>query len=336
MAVVNGEMTGASPLGRVRVLSARGSVHGAGVLVRPGTVLTCAHVVTSALGAVGGQAGGAPRESVVVDVPGRPDVEAGEAAVVPDGWFPGPLAGGSDGDLAVLSTDWSPPADVLPARLGPCGEPDRREVGVYGHPAGAPDGLWSSARLTGRGGPHRDWVQLEGLGTTGVPVERGFSGAGVWDPAARRVVGLVTAAYTDRQAKVAWMLPLESAARLWPGLAPALVPSRPPAPRRSPEPPSDKSQFALADALLNVPQVEDDDAAALRRLLPAPIRRAVRTSPRPRLQLFYVVQACADHRDGRQALIDALRLLDDDSAPAGAVLELIDELWPTTAGGEAP
>lgn len=332
--MLNGDGTGASASGRVRVLSTREVVHGAGVLVAPGTVLTCAHVVASAV-----EAAEPGQRPVLVDLPGRPDAGAGEAVVVPGGWFPGPLAGGSDGDLAVLRTDWTPPADVLPARLGPCGEPDRREVGVYGHPAGAPAGLWSYARLTGRGGPYRDWIQLEGIGTTGVPVGPGFSGAGVWDPAAGRVVGLVTAAYTDRRAKVAWMLPLEAAARLWPALAPALGPPRPPAPSGLPEPPSDRDQFALADALLNVPQIEDDGAAALRRLLPVPIRRTIRTSPRPRLQLYYVVQACADHRDGRQALIDALRLLDDESEPARAALELFDELWPTDAaasGGEAP
>ncbi|MER5212383.1 trypsin-like peptidase domain-containing protein [Streptomyces sp. NPDC002838] len=334
-------------------------MRGAGILVMPGVVLTCAHVVASAAGAAGNQAVALPERAVLVDVPGRPDIEAGEASVVPDGWFPGPLAGGSGGDLAVLRTAWSPPHDVVPAPLGSCGEPDRREVSVYGHPAGAPDGLVSTARLVGRGGPHRDWVQMEGLGTVGAWVGHGFSGAGVWDPAGLRVVGMVTAAYTDRQAKVAWMLPLEAAAQMWPTLYPMLEhpavptptgpertgpptgatlrpaePHGPPIPRQPAGPPSDRDQFALAEALLNVAQVEDDGAAALRRLLPAPIRRAIRTHPRPRLQLFYVVQACADHRDGRQALLDALRLLDDESEPARAALGLIAKLWPTGPEGE--
>ncbi|PAZ12072.1 serine protease [Streptomyces sp. SA15] len=325
----------------------------------PGTVLTCAHVVASAVGAARDRAVAMPERTVLVDVPGRPDIEAGEARVVPDGWFPGPLAGGSGGDLAVLRTAWSPPHDVVPARLGVCGEPDRREVSVCGHPAGAPDGLVSTARLVGQGGPHRDWIQMEGLGTVGAWVGYGFSGAGVWDPAGRRVVGMVTAAYADRQAKVAWMLPLEAAAQMWPTLYPMLehpgvpIPTAPertgpgirstrppaeplgPATLRQPSgPPSDRDQFALAEALLNVPQVEDDNAAALRRLLPAPIRRAIRTHPRPRLQLFYVVQACADHRDGGQALLDALRLLDDESEPARAALDLIAKLWPTGPEGE--
>ncbi|MEV0639565.1 trypsin-like peptidase domain-containing protein [Streptomyces sp. NPDC050619] len=313
----------------MRVLSPRGVVQGAGILVMPGVVLTCAHVVVSAVGPGRGSPGATPAEPVLVDVPGRADVTAGEAVVVADGWFPGPLAGGAGGDLAVLRTAWSPPDKSAAARLGPCGEPDRREVNMYGHPLGAPEGLWSRARLVGRGGPYRDWIQLEGIGSAGAKVGHGFSGAGVWDPAAQRVVGMVTAAYTDQQAKVAWMLPLEAAARMWPDLAPVLEPP----PRRWAEPPSDKDQFALADALLNVPLIEDDGAAALRGLLPPRVRRAIRTHARPRLQLFFLVQACAEHPDGRQGLVDAVRMLDDASQPARAALELLEKVWPAAAGG---
>ncbi|MFD9193353.1 trypsin-like peptidase domain-containing protein [Streptomyces phaeochromogenes] len=318
---------------------------GAGVLVFPGVVLTCAHVVASAVGQRQGQdrghTDGVPVDSVLVDIPGDPAGTAGEATVVPDGWFPGPLSGGSDGDLAILRTAWTPPGGAAVARIGPCGEPDRREVNMYGFPSGASDGVWSRARLVGRGGTHRDWIQLEGIGAAGIRIARGFSGAGVWDPVARRVVGMVTAAYTDPQTKVAWMLPFEAAAHMWPRLAEVL---EPPAPaqgsarksgQRSLPPPSDRDQFALADALLNVPLIEDDGGAALRGLLPPRIRRAVRTHVRPRLQLFFLVQACAQHPDGRQALVESLRLLDDESQPARAALELFETHWPTDSVGES-
>ncbi|MEV7384750.1 MULTISPECIES: effector-associated domain 2-containing protein [unclassified Streptomyces] len=333
MTVLKGDTAERPALGRLRILSQRGVVNGAGILVLPGVVLTCAHVVASAVGQNRGRPDVVPAEPVLVDAPGRPGGAAGEATVVPESWSPGPLAGGSGGDLAVLRTDWSPPEGTVTAQLGPCGEPDRREVAIYGFPAGAPDGLWSRARLVDHGGPHPDWIQLEGIGTAGTQVSRGFSGAGVWDPAARRVVGMVTAAYTDREAQVAWMLPLEAAARMWPGLAPALGTSVPPP--WPPEPPSDRDQFALADALLNVPQIEDDDGAALRGLLPPGIRRAIRTHARPRLQVFFLVQACAEHPDGRDCLIEAVRLLDDASRPARAALELFEELWPVAPGGGA-
>lgn len=334
--MAKGDTAEAAALGRVRVLSARGVVQGAGILVMPGVVLTCAHVVASAVGQGQGQGrpDARPTTAVLVDVPGCPGGAAGEAVVMPDAWFPGPLAGGAGGDLAVLRTGWAPPDGTAVARAGPCGEPDRREVHVYGFPAGAPEGLWSRVRLVGRGGPHRGWIQLEGIGAAGARISHGFSGAGVWDPVARRIVGMITAAYTAPQAKAAWMLPLEAAARMWPGLTAAL---EPPVSLLGPSsPPSDRDQFALADALLNVPLVEDDDGATLRSLLPPRIRRAVRTHDRPRLQLFFLVQACVQHPDGRRALVDSMRLLDDESQPARAVLELVETLWPTVPGGGTP
>ncbi|WP_018543770.1 effector-associated domain 2-containing protein [Streptomyces sp. LaPpAH-108] len=272
-------------------------------------------------------------------MPGLPGGTPVEATVVPDAWFPGPLAGGSGGDLAVLRLSGAPPGDTAVARIGPCGEPDRREVRLYGHPTGAPDGLWARARLVGRGGPHRDWVQLEGIGIGGPRVGPGFSGAGVWDTATDRIVGMVTAAYTDQQARAAWMLPLEAAAREWPELGgteaftEAVSRPRPESPPAPPPPPSDRDQFALADALLNVPPVEDDGGAALRGLLPPRIRRAVRTHPRPRLQVFFLVQACAEHPDGRRALVDAVRLLDGESRAGRAALDLLERLWPALPGG---
>ncbi|MFF9895922.1 trypsin-like peptidase domain-containing protein [Streptomyces longispororuber] len=323
--------------GRVRVLSPRGTVHGAGILVAPGLVLSCAHVVAGALGARPGPA--PPADPVLLDAAGFPDAPRGTATVVAGGWFPGPLDGAPGGDLAVLATDWRPPDAVRPAPLGRCDAPPGREVRMYGYPGRAPDGLWATARLAGSGGPHPHWVQLDGTGATAAWIAPGFSGAGVWDPAARRVVGMVTAAFNDRQTRAAWMLPLQEAARAWPDLAPALDGHNPPPARPAPAPepplPDDRAQFALADALLGIRHVEEDGGAALRQLLPAPLRHGIRSHPRPRLQLFHLVQACVDHREGRRALVDAVRLLDDGSRPARAALALLDELWPADPGGDA-
>ncbi|GGV26435.1 trypsin-like peptidase domain-containing protein [Streptomyces spectabilis] len=332
MAEGDGQSTPAA--GRVRVLTPTGALRGAGIIVAPGSVLTCAHVVAGALRQDGPTA---PVGAVGLDVGGHPDRARGEASVAADGWFPGPLDGARGGDLAVLTTTWRPPPGVGFARLGPCGDPDRREVHVYGHPARAPDGLWSRASLVGRGGPHRDWVQLDGLDSATAWIEPGFSGAGVWDPATGRVVGMVTAALGDRGTRAAWMLPMEAAARLWPALAPAVTGHAPPgAAPSAAKPPTDHQQFALADALLRVSLVEEDRAATLLRLLPAHIRHGVRDHPRARLQVFYVVQACVDHRDGRAALVAALRMLDESSEAAGAALALFDEVWPQGPGGDAP
>lgn len=332
-AVAMGEPEVASASGRVRVLSPRGAVQGAGVLLTPGLVMTCAHVVASAVG-TGAASDRFPPGPVRLDSAGSPGT--GEATVLRDGWFPGPLAGGAGADLALLHAEWSPPDHVLPARLARCGEADGRTVQVYGHPSGAPDGIWSEARLVGRGGPHARWIQLEGPGSTGVWIGPGYSGAGVWDPGTQGVVGVVTAAYSDSRAKVAWMLPVEEAAQLWPPLVPLLDPPQPapgrPVPMAVVEPPSDRNQFALADALLAVPQIAEDGAATLRRLLPPRIRHSIPDQRRPRLRVFYLVQACADHADGRSHLLDALTAIDDSSEPAKAAFRLFDALWPTSPG----
>ncbi|MFD9907672.1 hypothetical protein [Streptomyces sp. NPDC059063] len=105
---------------------------------------------------------------------------------------------------------------------------------------------------------------------------------------------MVIATYRNtRQDRAAWMLPMQAAARLWPPLAPLLGGSAPRIPRLDgsapqactpgpdPEPPSDRHQFALADAL-----------------------------------------------------VGALRMLDDTSQPARAAPALFDDLWPAAPGGD--
>ncbi|MEU9874945.1 effector-associated domain 2-containing protein [Streptomyces phaeochromogenes] len=340
MTLVMGELAVASGGGRVRILSSRGSVYGAGVLVAPGFVLTCAHVVASAAAEPGDRASpDGPPGPVLIDIVENRVAGSTTATVIEGGWFPGPLSGDGHGDLAVLGgLAWSSPRDVVPAVLAECGEPDRREVGVYGHPSGAPDGIWALARLVGRGGPHQDWIQLEGLGPTGVRIGPGFSGAAVWDQTSGRVIGLITAAYTDRATKVAWMLPAEAITRMCRSLT-VLTESTAPAPPAlgagDRHRPSAEEQFALAEALMNVAQIEEDGAATLRLLLPPGIRHNIREHARPRLQMFYIVQACADHRGGRQALARALTLIDESSESATAALALLDRLWPTASHGGA-
>ncbi|WP_340375021.1 trypsin-like peptidase domain-containing protein [Streptomyces sp. SS7] len=317
--------------GQVRVLSTDGTLWGAGVLTASRAspaptlqVLTCAHVLTAALGGPRG-------EPVVVDLPGRG--WSATARLLPGAWAPPPpLDGAEPGaaladlmDFAVLALDPGHPRPgqgCAPLPLAYAGAPDGRRVAVIGYPVGSPAGLIATARLTGAGGPCPEWVQLDGLRTTGAVVEGGFSGAAVWDPAAARVIGIVTAAHTDRAAKVAWMLPVESVTRLWPPLADAVRPAVPP----PCAPPSLAEQYELADALLEIPQIGHDSGRLLRDLLPAPIRRNIRDDPWPRQQLQAVVRACADHREGCRSLREAVRVLGGDAVSVTAALDVLDRV----------
>ncbi|MEV4032166.1 effector-associated domain 2-containing protein [Streptomyces umbrinus] len=310
-------------------------------------VLTCAHVVAAALGmrdegrtadadAIGE---GALKGELLVDLPGR--TWSAAVHLVPEGWSPPPpldhmvsgRALADCGDLAVLalrpgSPGLRPTEGPLP--VAECGPADERRVAIIGYPRGAPAGLIATARLTGRGGPCPEWVQLDGVRTTGAAVERGFSGAAVWDPAIRRVIGLMTAAAKERTAKVAWMLPMEAAARLWPPLAGAF---RAPA-LRACSPPSVEESYRLAEALLDVPQIGHDSGRLLRQQLPASIRRNVPDHPWPRQQLQALVQACVDQPGGCAALRVAVRGLGGGSAPAAAALAALDRVC--CGDGETP
>ncbi|SEG88226.1 Trypsin-like peptidase domain-containing protein [Nonomuraea solani] len=313
--------------GQVRVLSADGALWGAGVLAMVGEaglhVLTCAHVVTAA--------GAEPDGDLVVDLYGRG--WSARARSLPEAWSPTPplgtLPAGASltdmGDFAALRLEAGHPP--LPRGCGPlpllsCGAPLGRQVAIIGYPHGTVSGLIATARMVGSGGPCPDWVQLDGLRTTGATVEHGFSGAAVWDPAVHRVVGLVTAAHTDRTAKVGWMLPVTTAVRLWPPLATAV---RSAAPSRC-RPPAPEARYRVADALLEVPQIEHDSGEALREALPPAIRRNIRKHPYPRQQLQAVVQACTDYEGGCAALRAAVLNVGGETASALRAVEIFNQV----------
>ncbi|MGK5733329.1 effector-associated domain 2-containing protein [Streptomyces sp. URMC 124] len=336
--------------GQVRVLSPAGGVWGAGFLVAPGIagedagrssgsaslhVMTCAHVVTDLVGG--------PSRELAVDFPGRN--WSASARPLPDGWSPPPPLGrtpggpapsgdpppdadaGAGADLAILAlAPGHPrlPRDCGPLRLAPCGRPDGRTVSVIGYPHHAPAGLIATARLTGGGGPCPDWLQLDALRTTGAVVEHGFSGAAVWDPDRARVIGIITAAHTDRAVKAAWMLPVEAAVHLWPPLAGA-VSRRPGSPHRCTPPPPEQ-RYELAEALLDVPEIGYDSGRSLRAGLPPPLRRAVREHAFPRQQLEAVVRACMDHEEGCPALRAAVRNLAGGSLSARYAMDVLDRI----------
>ncbi len=210
----------------VRILDPDGRlVAGAGVLVAPRRVVTCAHVIAAALGAgempAPAPAGAmvaprGPAGTVTIDFPhsGRLDSAGARIAqVVPDGWYPGGM-----GDLAMLEVLGGDPLPE-PAPLRLAGEPQRQMIRVFGHPAGLEErGVWARAMLIGRGGGRPGWIQLDSLTSTGKRIQRGFSGAGVWDEQNEAVIGCVVAADRAELDKIAWMIPIEVILERWPDL----------------------------------------------------------------------------------------------------------------------
>jgi hypothetical protein len=190
-----------------------GTVAGAGFLVTPRTVLTCAHVVD-----------GIPAEELAVSFTERPGDPAVPARVVAHGGWD--RAAATDlGDLAVLELAREVP--IAPAALAPVGAAHGmapRKLVVYGFPAGFDEGTLAEYRITAPQLISAEWMQLEAWQTDGQPLAPGFSGAAVRLVDTGEVVGMVTAAAGAEGVRNGRMMPTEVMARYWPGLE-GLVPT---------------------------------------------------------------------------------------------------------------
>lgn len=194
---------------QARVESA-GRVLGAGFLVAPDTVLTCAHVIE-----------GHPADTLSVSFTERPGTPPLPARLLAHGgWEPG--AGHDRGDLAVLRLGRDAP--VVPAVLAPPdaahaahpGGPPRKLV-VYGYPAGFDEGTLAEYRVNSPQLISGEWLQLEAWQPGGQPLAPGFSGAAVTLVDTGEVVGMVTAA-AGGGVRTGRMMPTPVMVRHWPGL----------------------------------------------------------------------------------------------------------------------
>lgn len=338
---------------------------GAGVLVAPDTVVTCAHVVEAALGLA--RTDEPPGGNVELGFLALPPGQRSVAARVPaDGWF----RAGPVGDLAVLKLEVRAPAGSGVAPTARCGVGVGLSVRVFGHPAEAPSGLWARARIAGAGGPHPGWWQLDGADVTGARIERGFSGAGVWNADGSAVLGVLASVLATAGAdttRVAWMIPLDlldgtpyevprtaagppcddarpgDVTRSGDTARPQADP-RPHEPRRWPDnrpragvrsaavAPSRAALWALAESLLAVESVAADGGAALLSLLPRDLAGSIRRDPKPRFQLFHVVQRCGEFERGPAELVAAVRWAEGETRAMEQFAALAGETWPDRFG----
>ncbi|MGZ3115335.1 VMAP-C domain-containing protein [Streptomyces sp. H62] len=188
-----------------------GRIAGAGFLVTPDKVLTCAHVVQDG-----------DRAPLTVTFTERPSLPAVPARIVAHGGWGGNVT--DLGDLAVLELDRE--VAITPAALASAeaahGEPPRRLV-VYGFPTGFDEGTLAEYRTTGPQLIKGEWNQLEAWQTDGQPLARGYSGAAVALADTGEVVGMVTAAAGAKGVRNGRMMPTQVMVRYWPDLA-GLVP----------------------------------------------------------------------------------------------------------------
>ncbi|MFE0451498.1 trypsin-like peptidase domain-containing protein [Streptomyces sp. NPDC058914] len=192
-----------------------GQVVGAGFLVTPRKVLTCAHVVHEG-----------PADALTVTFTERPGSAPVPARILADGGWAGSPT--DLGDLAVLElADEVPiaPAALAPvdAAHAPHGAPPRKLV-VYGFPLGFDEGTLAECRVTAPQLIRGEWIQLEAWQSDGRSLAPGFSGAAVTLVDTGEVVGMVTADGGADGVRNGRMMPTEVMARYWPGLT-GLVPT---------------------------------------------------------------------------------------------------------------
>ncbi|MFJ9456464.1 trypsin-like peptidase domain-containing protein [Kitasatospora sp. NPDC101447] len=163
---------------------------GGGVLLAPGTVLTCAHVVNQVLDRpdfAQERPGALDLLAVSFPATGRRRLRAALAAWLPARRSDGSPAAEGDvewsGDLALLRLLDDPGSAALPVGTGRC-HAGRPAYAWFG--SGAPSSI---AAVLVQGVTER-WIVLDSTGSA-QPVVGGYSGSPLWDRAQRRVVGLV-------------------------------------------------------------------------------------------------------------------------------------------------
>jgi Trypsin-like peptidase domain/PQQ-like domain len=197
----------------VRIYDSSGAVVGAGLVVGPGQVATCAHVVSAAVGGSPDEPA-APYRRVRLDLPLAASPGAIDAVV--RGWWPIDRATGV-GDVAVLELDTASP---FAGRVPPLYRPDHlwgHRFRVVGFPAGMQDGVWTGGELRDRQGTR--WLQLQ-TDPHSPPIAAGFSGAPVWDDEVGAVVGMTVASDVSWDSTTAYLLPIEDVIGVDPRLLP--------------------------------------------------------------------------------------------------------------------
>ena len=202
---------GSPDAGMLRIFAGPDNPVGLGFLVTDQLALTCAHVVSAALGL----GAGAPPPAgalISVDLP----LGSGQSTTATvDRWFPA-------GDIAVLRLA-APLPGARPVRLVDEHQVWGHPARAYGLPDGRPGGVWHSAVL--RDIQANGLVQADLVGS-GYRVSRGFSGSPVWDDELAGVVGMIVLAEAG-QPPASFLIPTSGLLAAWPDLRELVAPPSP-------------------------------------------------------------------------------------------------------------
>jgi serine phosphatase RsbU (regulator of sigma subunit)/energy-coupling factor transporter ATP-binding protein EcfA2 len=179
---------------------------GMGFLVTRDTILTCAHVVTAAVGQTDSTMSTPKREMILdLDFPFFDSAKC-KAKVM----YQLPRIGPDDnprGDLALLQLVAAPPEEAQPARLVLDSELYGRAVRAYGVPRRRAAGVWAYAVARHRLG--NGWLQVEDAKEPGKRIQRGYSGGPIADQESGDTFGMVVAEDTQETDKIGFAIPVD-------------------------------------------------------------------------------------------------------------------------------
>ncbi|PKV95223.1 trypsin-like peptidase [Amycolatopsis echigonensis] len=196
----------ADPLAAAVVrISGAAKTAGGGFLVAPGRVATCAHVVADALGI----RRNAPRPdgTVEVEFPLLATNSRITARVVD--WQPESSDG--VGDIAVLRLETPEPPGAVPAPSRITDDVRGHSIRTFGFPFDQDAGIWVEGKLLGAQSTGRIQIETDDRQWR---IERGFSGAPVWDDDAGGVVGMVVTR-ANRHDTTAHLIPTTALGDAW-------------------------------------------------------------------------------------------------------------------------
>ncbi|QYX31982.1 trypsin-like peptidase domain-containing protein [Sphaerospermopsis torques-reginae] len=193
-----------------RIYHKNGKVIGAGFLVSQYHLLTCAHVVTAALGIIT-NIQESPDGIIELDFPLIAPGQKLKAKVV--FWQP-VNQGQSKEDIAGLQIEETLPMGVSPIKLVTTSDYWQHKFRIFGFPQGHDTGVWADGEL--RDVQANRWIQIEAIKVPGYQIERGFSGSPIWDETLQGVVGMAVAAEKKREGvKAAFMIPTTVLVEAW-------------------------------------------------------------------------------------------------------------------------
>src|ERR1700722_9919682 len=196
-----------------RLVEGKRATAGLGLLVGARQVVTCAHVINTALGRTPGeQSIPGANDIVQVEFPLLPGAPVRDARVV--AWQP---PGGMDGagdvaGLELLAED----APAAPAQFLTGSPAPGAGLRVFGYPGDPPrpGGAWVDVDVKGQVAGLG--LQIDGRAGQTVRAQPGYSGSPVWDPATGQAAGLLQAAPPVGQPQHdAIMLPPQVVAAAW-------------------------------------------------------------------------------------------------------------------------